>query len=429
MFVDRVHIYVKGGDGGNGIVSWRREMFVPLGGPAGGDGGRGGSIILRVDEGLRTLVDFRYQKHFKADRGEYGKTSNKHGKNAHDKYLKVPPGTVVRDADTGEFLGDLTRPGQELVVAKGGRGGFGNTHFASQVNKAPDLAEKGEPGQERWLTLELKVLADVGLVGFPSVGKSTFLSVVSAAKPKIADYHFTTLSPNLGVVDVGDDRSFVLADLPGLIEGAHAGHGLGQEFLRHVERTRVIIHVIDMAGVEGRDPIEDYKVIHNELVQYDLRLEDRPQLIAANKMDLPDAEENLKRFQETFPDLRVFPMSGVTREGVQALLYATADLLDSIPPENDLWLEETEEEDPTEVKVYKHVKQEPFKIHRQNNVFTVESEELEKLVKMTNFQQYDAVQRFQRVMKAQGVDAALRKRGAKEGDTIQIGEMAFDFVE
>jgi GTP-binding protein len=428
VFVDHAKIFVKGGDGGNGIVSYRREKFVPLGGPAGGDGGRGGSVILEVDEGLRTLIDFKYQKHFKAERGEYGRPKNQHGKDAKDLIVKVPPGTVVRDDDTGEFLGDLVRHGQRLIVARGGRGGRGNTHFATQQNKAPDMAEKGEPGEERWLTLELKVLADVGLVGFPSVGKSTLLSVVSAAKPKIADYHFTTLTPQLGVVDVGDGRSFVLADLPGLIEGASEGHGLGHEFLRHVERTRIILHVVDMAGVEGRDPVEDYLVIRKELTAYDLRLEERPELIAANKMDLPQAEENLKRFCEAYPDAKVYPISGATGDGVQALMYAVADALDEIPPLADVWAQE-QAQMAEEVKVYKFEKKEPFTIRREGGGFVVESADLEKLVKMTNFEQYDAVQRFQRILKQKGVDDALRKRGAKDGDTIQIGDMVFDFVE
>lgn len=433
MFVDQAKVYVKGGDGGNGIVSYRRETFVPLGGPAGGDGGRGASVILIVDEGLRTLVDFRYQRHFKAEKGENGGVKNQHGKNAKDMYIKVPPGTVVRDAANGELLGDLTRNGQQVVVAKGGRGGRGNTRFASDVNKAPDMAEKGEPGQEREILLELKVLADVGLVGFPSVGKSTLLSVVSAAKPKIADYHFTTLSPQLGVVAVPDGRSFVLADIPGLIQGAHQGHGLGHEFLRHVERTKVLVHVLDMAGVEERDPLEDFRIICDELSAYDVRLRDRPQFVFANKMDLPGATENLKRFQSNFPDYLVFPVSGVTKEGVLTALYALADALDNIS-NNGLALELHNDSAPDAVDaseriVYRYERKSPFVIRREGGTFIVESEEMELLVKMTNFTQYDATQRFARIMKEKGVDAALRKRGAKDGDAIQIGEMVFDFVE
>jgi GTPase len=429
MFVDQAKVYVKGGDGGNGIVSYRREKYVPLGGPAGGDGGRGADVVFMVDEGLRTLIDFRYQRHFKADRGQHGKTKNQHGKGADDMVVKVPPGTTVRDDDTGAFLGDLVRNGQTLVVAKGGRGGRGNTRFASEANKAPDMAEKGEPGQERNIVLELKVLADVGLVGFPSVGKSTLLSSVSAARPKVAAYHFTTLSPELGVVEVEEGRSFVLADLPGLIEGAHAGHGLGHEFLRHVERTKVIVHVLDIAAVEDRDPIEDYRLICDELRNYDERLALRPQLVAANKMDIPNAKENLIQFQKAYPDLRVFPISGATGQGIQELLYAVADLLDTVPAQPTDALEEESEQPQESHKVYRHEVRTTFQIRRDGGTFVVESSELEKLVKMTNFTQYDAVKRFQRILKTEGVDSALRKRGAEEGDVIRIGDMEFEFVD
>lgn len=426
MFVDHARIYVKGGDGGNGIVSYRREKYVPLGGPAGGDGGRGADIVFVVDKGLRTLIDFRYQRHFKGERGQYGKTKNQHGKGAPPMYVKVPPGTVVRDDDTGEFLGDLVEDGQTLVVAKGGRGGRGNTRFATEANKAPDMAELGEPGEERNLLLELKVLADVGLIGFPSVGKSTLLSVVSAARPKVGAYHFTTLSPELGVVDVGDGRSFVMADLPGLIEGAHEGHGLGHTFLRHAERTRVIVHVMDMAGVEGRDPVEDYKVIRRELLEHDERLALREELIAANKMDLPDAEKNLQAFQAAYPEARVYPISGATHQGVREMLYAIADTLDAAP--ETAWV--PDETDETEHKVYRYEPAPAFEVHRDDTgAFVVTGEEFEKLVRMTNFRQSDAVARFQRILRQRGVDDALRQRGAKDGDPIRIGEMEFDFVE
>jgi len=429
MFVDSAKIYVKGGDGGNGIVSWRREKYVPLGGPAGGDGGHGGSVIFVVDEGLRTLIDFRYQRHFKAERGEYGKTSGKHGRSAEDFTVKVPPGTIVRDEDSGEFLGDLVRQGQRLVVARGGRGGRGNIHFASQQNKAPEIAEKGEPGEERNLMLELKVLADVGLVGLPSVGKSTLLASVSAARPRIAAYHFTTLTPQLGVVEVSEGRSFVLADLPGLIEGAHQGLGLGHEFLRHVERTRIVIHVVDMAAVEERDPIEDYLTIQREVTSYDMRLQDKPMVVAANKMDLPDASKNLEAFRQRFSDVEIFPISGVTGEGVHHLLQAVADLLDALPADAPSWETEKEVVNPAEQKIYRYERKHPFEIRRDGGRFIVQSAELEKLVKMTNFEQYDAVQRFQYILKNQGVDQGLRRQGAKEGDLIQIGEMVFDFVD
>ncbi|MGZ4121785.1 MAG: GTPase ObgE [Tumebacillaceae bacterium] len=428
MFVDTARVYVKGGDGGNGIVSFRREKYVPEGGPAGGDGGNGGNIVLEVDEGLRTLLDFKYKRHFKADRGEYGGTSNKHGASAEDMVIKVPPGTVITDADSLEFLGDLTEHGQRLVVARGGRGGRGNSRFATFANKAPEIAEKGEPGQERYINLELKVLADVGLVGFPSVGKSTLLASVSAAKPKIGDYHFTTLTPNLGVVGVPDGRSFVMADLPGLIEGASEGHGLGHQFLRHVERTKVIVHVIDIAGVEGRDPIQDFDTINEEVKAYNLKLEQRPMIVVANKMDMPDAEENLQKFREHVGDeIKVYPISGVTREGISELLYAIADALDTAP-EIDLGLEEVE--DTSERKVYRlEESEDAFWITRDNEAYVVHGAWLEKLCKMTNFEQYDSVKRFQRIMKQKGVDSALRKKGADEGDTIRIGDYEFDFVE
>ena len=408
-------------------MSFRREKYVPEGGPAGGDGGSGGDVVLVVDEGLRTLLDFKYKRHFKAERGEYGGTSNKHGKSADDMYIKVPPGTVVTDADTLEFLGDLTEHGQKLVVARGGRGGRGNTRFATMANKAPEIAEKGEPGQERNIQLELKVLADVGLVGFPSVGKSTLLASVSAAKPKIAAYHFTTLTPNLGVVAVGDGRSFVMADLPGLIEGASQGQGLGHQFLRHVERTKVIVHVVDIAGTEGRDPYDDFVKINEEVKAYNFKLENRPMIVVANKMDMPDAEENLQKFREQVGDnYPVYPISGLTREGIKELLYAIADALDNAPE-----IEETldEVEETNERKVYRLEEKEEFWITRDNEAYVVNGEWIEKLVVMTNFTQYDSVKRFQRIMKQKGVDAALRKAGAQDGDTILIGEYSFDFTE
>ncbi len=332
MFVDHVKIYVKGGDGGDGMMSFRREKYVPLGGPSGGDGGNGADVVFIVDEGLRTLMDFRYQRHFKAPRGDHGMSKGKHGRNAEDMVVKVPPGTVVTDNETGAVIADLVEHGQTAVIARGGRGGRGNTRFVSSTNPAPELSEMGEPGIEKEISLELKVLADAGLVGFPSVGKSTLLSVISAAKPKIADYHFTTLVPNLGMVEAEDGRSFAIADLPGLIEGAHEGVGLGHQFLRHIERTRVIVHVIDMSGMEGRDPYEDYLTINEELKQYNLRLTERPQVIVANKMDMPDAEENLRLFKEKLEDdIKIFPISAVTRKGLDPLIFAVADLIDVTP--------------------------------------------------------------------------------------------------
>ncbi|WP_035300248.1 GTPase ObgE [Brevibacillus thermoruber] len=425
MFVDQVRIYVKGGDGGNGAVSFRREKYVPMGGPAGGDGGRGGDVVFVVDEGLRTLVDFRYQKHFKAPRGENGRNKGQHGAGAEDLVVRVPPGTTVIDDDTGEIIADLVEHGQRAVIAKGGRGGRGNIRFATPANPAPHISENGEPGQERYVRLELKLIADVGLVGYPSVGKSTLLASVTAAKPKIAAYHFTTLTPNLGVVDLGE-RSFVMADLPGLIEGAHEGVGLGHQFLRHVERTRLIVHVIDMAAVDGRDPVEDFHQINRELKLYNLKLEERPQIVAANKMDLPEAKENLRRFQEQVPGVTVYEISAATRQGVQELMHAVADLLETLPDKPTV--EEVAEVE--ERVVFRAEKEpEPFEISRDNEVYVVSGEKIEKLVRMTNLNSYDSVQRFARMMRSMGVDEALRRRGAKDGDTVRIGDFEFEFVE
>ncbi len=427
MFVDKVKIYIKGGDGGNGQKAFRREKYVPMGGPAGGDGGKGGNIVFQVDEGLRTLLDFRYQKHFKADRGEHGRSKAQHGANAEDLIVRVPPGTVIIDDDTKEILADLTREGQSTIAAKGGRGGRGNMRFVSPSNTAPDIAEKGEPGQERYIVLELKVLADVGLVGFPSVGKSTLLASVSKAKPKIASYHFTTLVPNLGLVDVGDGRSFVLADLPGLIEGAHLGAGLGHQFLRHIERTRVVVHIVDMAATEARDPYEDWVKINTELEAYNMNLMNRPQIIVANKMDLPEAEDLIKQFREKIGDkYPIIPISAVTKQGVQELLYTIADTLDKIPTKP--LIEEVESE---ERKVYKYESKnkDEFHIRRENEIFVLESEKIEKLFKMTDFNQYDAVQRFARILRKMGVDKELRNMGAKNGDSVRIADFEFEFVE
>ncbi|MFB0844323.1 GTPase ObgE [Paenibacillus oleatilyticus] len=431
MFVDKAKIYVKGGDGGDGLVAFRREKYVPEGGPAGGDGGDGGDVIFRVDEGLRTLVDFRYQKHFKAQRGEKGRNKSQHGANADDMIVRVPPGTVVIDDDTQEIIADLTRHGQQVVVAKGGRGGRGNTRFATPNNPAPEIAENGEEGVERWVVLELKVMADVGLVGFPSVGKSTLLSVVSGAKPKIGAYHFTTLTPNLGVVDVGDGRSFVMADLPGLIEGAHEGVGLGHEFLRHVERTRIIVHVVDMAATEGRDPFEDWAKINDELKLYNAKLEERPQIVAANKMDMPDAEEQLAEFKrklaEIGKELDIYPISALSRTGVQELLYKVADKLETIPEMP--MVEELVELSERKVYRLETEEDEDFTIRRENDVFVVDSPSIEKLIKRTNFSTHESVMRFARILRKKGVDQALRERGAKDGQTIRIGDFEFEFVE
>lgn len=426
MFVDKVDIYVKGGDGGNGLVAFRREKYVPNGGPAGGDGGKGADVVFQVDEGLRTLMDFRYQRHFKAQRGENGMPKNQHGKSRAQMIVRVPPGTSVLDKESGEVIADLTEEGQQAIIVRGGRGGRGNSRFATPANPAPEIAENGEPGQVKDITLELKVLADVGLVGFPSVGKSTLLSVVSAAKPKIADYHFTTLVPNLGVVETSDHRSFVMADLPGLIEGAHSGVGLGHQFLRHIERTRVIVHVIDMSGLEGRDPYEDYLTINKELEQYNMRLLERPQVVVANKMDLPDAEEQLELFKEQVgEDVEIYPISAVTKSGLQNLLRSIADKIETTP------LFPLYEEDTDQRVVYKYTKKEaPFAIEQdEDGSFIVTGHEIETLFKMTNFDRHDSVQRFSRKMRRMGIDQELRELGAVDGDIVRILEHEFEFVE
>lgn len=429
MFVDQVKIYVKGGDGGNGMVAFRREKYVPNGGPAGGDGGKGANVVFEVNEGLRTLLDFRYQRHFKAPRGEHGMSKGMHGRNAKDMVVKVPPGTVVMDAATNEVIADLVENGQRAVIAKGGRGGRGNTRFATPANPAPELAENGEPGLEREVILELKLLADVGLVGFPSVGKSTLLSVVSSAKPKIAEYHFTTIVPNLGMVETEDGRSFVMADLPGLIEGAHEGVGLGHQFLRHIERTRVIVHVIDMAATEGRDPFEDYLTINKELNEYNLRLMERPQIIVANKMDMPESEENLKQFKERLQeDYPVFPISAVSRKGLRELLFAVADKLEETP---EFPLEHEQEETGVHRVLYKHeADPDAFTITRDpDGAYVLSGEKLERLFKMTDFSREESVRRFSRQLRGLGVDDALRQRGAKDGDIVRLMDFEFEFIE
>lgn len=435
MFLDQVTIDVKAGKGGDGMVAFRREKYVPDGGPAGGDGGHGGDVVLVVDEGLRTLMDFRYNRHFRAQPGENGMSKGMHGRGSDDTFVKVPPGTTVRDAETGALIGDLIENGQKLVIAKGGRGGRGNIRFASPRNPAPEIAENGEPGQERKIDLELKVLADVGLVGFPSVGKSTLLSVISKARPKIGAYHFTTLVPNLGMVGTSDGRSFVAADLPGLIEGASQGVGLGTQFLRHIERTRVILHVIDMSGMEGRDPYEDYLAINKELATHNLRLLERPQIIVANKMDMPEAEENLKKFKaelakektdEFADDVPIFPVSGVTSKGLDALLNATADLLE-VTPEFPLYEDELEEE----TIQYGFQPDAPqFEITRDSDAtWVITGEAIERLFKMTNFEHDESTMRFARQLRGMGVDEALRARGAKDGDLVRIDEFEFEFID
>ena len=434
MFLDEVKIFVRSGDGGNGLVAFRREKYVPKGGPAGGDGGRGANVVFIVDEGLRTFMDYRYQKKFVAPNGENGMSKGMHGRKSKDLYLKVPPGTVIRDTDTGEVLADLVEHEQEVVVARGGRGGRGNCRFATPSNPAPEIAENGEPGEERNLTLELKLMADVGLVGFPSVGKSTLLSITSKAKPKIADYHFTTLAPNLGVVETKDHRSFVMADLPGLIEGASHGVGLGHQFLRHIERTKVIVHVVDMSATDGRDPYEDYKIINQELAEYNMRLLERPQVVVANKMDIPVASDNFKEFKKRLEndgeEVDIVEISAFTRSNIDNLLYKVSDILDNTDP-NILYELDTEEESMENRVLYKHKpKDETFKITRDDTgAYVVSGPGIERAFLMTDFNRDASVRRFAQQMRSMGVDDALRERGCKNGDTVKILKGEFEFVE
>lgn len=435
MFLDTAKISVKAGRGGDGMVAFRREKYVPNGGPWGGDGGKGGSVIFKVNEGLRTLMDFRYNRNFKAKAGEKGMTKGMHGRGAEDLIVSLPPGTTVRDATTGKVITDLVEHDQEFVVARGGRGGRGNIRFATPRNPAPEIAENGEPGEERELQLELKILADVGLVGFPSVGKSTLLSVVSAAKPKIGAYHFTTIVPNLGMVRTKSGDSFAMADLPGLIEGASQGVGLGTQFLRHIERTRVILHVIDMSASEGRDPYDDYVSINNELEIYNLRLMERPQIIVANKMDMPDSEENLAAFKEKlaanydeFDDMpMIFPISSLAHQGLENLMDATAELLANT--EEFLLYDET---DMQEDEAYYGFNEDerPFEITRDDDAtWVLYGDKLEKLFVMTNMERDESIMKFARQLRGMGVDEALRERGAKDGDIVRIGNFEFEFVD
>ena len=429
MFIDQVKISLKAGDGGNGIVAYRREKYVPLGGPAGGDGGKGASIIFQVDEGLRTLLDFRFQRMFKAEKGENGQSSNMHGRGAKDLILKVPPGTIIKNAETGEIIADLVMHEQSATVAKGGRGGRGNSRFASASNPAPDFCENGEPGEELEVVLELKLMADVGLVGYPSVGKSTLLSIVSKAKPKIGAYHFTTIKPNLGVVQTKDNRSFVMADLPGLIEGASEGVGLGHQFLRHVERCRVIVHMIDMSRTDGRDPYEDYVTINKELKNYNEKLAKRPQIIVANKMDMPDSAENLEIFKEDLgTDAEIIELSAATYQNIDTLLYKIADLLEAT---KDINFDEEDELDGVHRVMYKHEKSvDHFEITRDDDgAYVVSGNAIERLFKMTDFTRDASVKRFARQMRTMGIDDALRERGAKNGDTVRIMRGEFEFIE
>ena len=422
MFVDEVVLSVIAGSGGDGCTAFRREKYVEMGGPFGGNGGKGSDIIFKVDEGLHTLLDLRYQKQIKGSKGENGKGKNQHGKNSPDVIVKVPLGTVVTDMDTGLIVCDLKKKDDSFIVAKGGRGGRGNTAFKTQTNTAPDFSENGEPGEERTLKVEVKMLADVGLVGLPSVGKSTIISSISRSKPKIAAYHFTTLSPNLGVTKTDDNYSYVVADLPGLIEGASHGEGLGDKFLRHIERTKVIAHVIDMASVEGRNPYEDYVLINNELNEFNPKLLKKPMIIIANKMDLEESKENLKKFKEKVKDKEIFEVSGATGEGLRNVVNYLGKLLQELPEE------ELFDDDKIESHVlYKFKKEEKYTIEKEDDVWVIRGDEIEKLFKMTKFSSDEAVYRFAKKLTRMGIDKKLESLGAKEGDQVRILDFYFDY--
>ena len=424
MFIDEVNLKLIAGKGGDGCTSFLREKYVPLGGPDGGNGGKGGSIIFKADKGLRTLIDLRYKKVIKGEPGEMGRGRNQTGSSADDMVIVVPIGTTIKDTDTNLIICDLVSDNQECVVAKGGRGGKGNAAFMTNKNKAPYTSELGEPGEERNICCELKLLADVGLVGFPSVGKSSLISVISAAKPKIADYHFTTLVPNLGVVKAGD-YSYVVADLPGMIEGSSEGVGLGDKFLRHASRCRVVCHVLDMGEVDGRNVIGDYKIIRNEIKKYDENLYNKKELIVANKMDLPNAKENLEKFKKEFKDAEILEVSAATKEGIKELIFKLKELLESLPEEE---IYEKNEFEDYVLYEFKHEK--PYKIERiGESKWKVTGPELEKLLKMTRFNSDESALRFASKLTALGVDEELKTLGAKEGDTVQILNQEFEYEE
>ena len=424
MFVDEITLKVIAGNGGDGCTSFRREKCVPMGGPDGGNGGRRANIVFTVDKGLKTLIDLRYMKIIKGQKGVNGKGGNKYGSNAEDVIIKVPLGTTITDLDTGLIIADLVDEEQSVVIAKGGRGGRGNKSFSTHDNPAPKFSEKGEPGELRLIKCELKMLADVGLVGLPSVGKSTLLSQISASKPKIAAYHFTTLSPNLGVVKLNDYRSFVMADLPGLIEGASEGIGLGDKFLRHAMRTRIICHIIDMSGIEGREPIDDYKIIRNELDKYSDKLSNKLEIIVANKMDLETSLDNLEKFKNEYPDKMIFSISAMNNEGISDLLKYIADKLDEI--ENNNLYNETELESHM---IFKFKEEKPYTIEHDGEMWIIKGEEIERLFNMTKFNEDEAVLRFARKLRGMGVEDELERLGAKRGDEVQILDYVFEFKE
>ena len=424
MFVDEIIIKIQAGRGGDGCTSFRREKYIEMGGPNGGNGGHGANVIFETDPGLRTLIDLKMMKHIKGEKGVNGKGSERNGANADDIIIKVPLGTTITDYTTGLVIADLTSIGESVVVAKGGRGGRGNKAFATHETPAPRMSELGEPGEEKVVKCELKMLADVGLVGMPSVGKSTILSMISSCKPKIGAYHFTTLSPNLGVINLSDGRNFVMADLPGLIEGASSGIGLGDKFLRHAMRTRVIAHVIDMGSFEGRDPIEDYENIYKELQNYDERLINKPYVIIANKMDLPNAKENLIKFKNKFPDKEIFEVSAINSEGFDSLIVRLADIIDNTPQ-----VELYKDTDFASHVLYKFNDSKPYTITFEDNIWVIRGVEVEKLFEMTRFTEEESVARFARKLKGMGIDEDLERMGAKRGDEVKIKEYIFEFKE
>lgn len=424
MFLDEVIVKLYAGNGGDGCTSFRREKSEPMGGPDGGNGGSGASIVFVGDKSLKTLIDLRYKKIIKGDKGINGKGANRYGANREDIVVKVPLGTTIYDADTNLVVADITKEDQSVVVCKGGRGGRGNKAFATHGNPAPNFSEKGEPGEERIIRCELKLIADVGLIGMPSVGKSTILSMISAARPKIAAYHFTTLSPNIGVVKLKDGRTFTLADLPGLIMGASEGVGLGVKFLKHASRTKILAHVIDMGSTEGRNPVEDYLTIVNEISKYDQKLLKKQELVIANKMDIQGAEDNLEAFKKRFPDIKVFPITAIINEGLDELLVYIADLLEKTKEES------LYEEDEYESHIlYKFQEEVPFSIKKDGDIWVVSGDKIEKLFKMTRFESEEGTIRFAKKLKKMGVDEELEKLGAKPGDEVDILGYVFTFKE
>jgi len=419
--VDLVKITVKAGKGGNGFVSFRREKYVAAGGPDGGDGGKGGDVYFIVDQDVNTLADFRYKKKFVAEDGQKGDGGNRYGKSGASLYIKVPAGTVVRDMETGRTIADLVNVGEKCLIAKGGRGGRGNAKFATSTRQVPKFAEEGEEGESFSLMLELKLLADVGLVGFPNVGKSTILSIMTAAKPKIGNYQFTTLVPNLGVVKLENGADFVLADIPGLIEGAHTGSGLGHEFLRHIERTKLIIHVVDCSQSEGRDAVKDFKIINAELELHNPKLAKRPQIVVANKMDIPGAEENFERLKKVTDKLgyELFSVSAATNQGLKEVFYRVSNMLKDIPAEEkEEIIEEVEIKDMPE-----------FEIVFKNNMYIISGKIIEKVMRNINFDDYESVQYFQRFLDMKGINKQLERMGINEGDTVRIGEVEFEYIK